>query len=125
MSHPVMKIEATGHTPSVRIENGIIEIKGRSIPEDSHDFYAPIVHLIQEYLKDPHENTVLQFHFEYINSGSKKYITNILYTFNEFYLQGKDVTILWYYDSDDESMEELGNDFQQMVNIPFRMLAVK
>ena len=120
-----MIIEATGQTPSVRIENGVIEIKGRSIPEDSHDFYAPIVHLIQEYLKDPHENTVLQFHLQYINSGSKKYITNILFTFDNFYSRGKDVTVLWYYDYDDESILELGNDFQTMVKIPFRMIEVK
>ena len=120
-----MKIEGTGNTPSVRIENGIFEIKGRSIPEDTHDFYSPIVHIIQEYLKNPHENTVLQFHLEYINSGSKKYITNILSYFNEFYLRGKDVTILWYYDFDDESMIELGNDLQAIVKIPFRMIEVK
>jgi hypothetical protein len=120
-----MNIEGTGSTPSVRIENGIFEIKGRSIPEDTHEFFSPIVHVIQDYIKNPSENTVLQFHLEYINSGSKKYITGILSTFNEFYLQGKDVLVLWHYDFDDDSMLELGNDLRAMFKIPFQIIEVK
>jgi hypothetical protein len=120
-----MKIEGTKSSPSVSIENGIFEIKGRSIPEDTHDFYSPIIHVIQDYLKNPYENTVLQFHLEYINSGSKKYITNILSTFNEYYLHGNDVKIFWHYDFDDDSMLELGHDLQSMVKIPFQLIEVK
>jgi len=102
-----MKIAGTRTSPFVRIENGTIEIKGRSIPEDSHEFYAPIMHLIQEYLKNPYENTVLRFQLDYINSGSKKYITNILTSFNDYFLRGKDVKVLWHYEKDDDSMLEL------------------
>jgi len=120
-----MKIEGTRSTPSVSIENGIIDIRGRSIPEDSHDFYSPIVHIIQEYLKDPAETTELHFQLEYINSGSKKYITNILNYFNELYLHGKDVKVYWNYDIDDESMLELGNDLQSIIDIPFNLNVVE
>ncbi len=119
-----MKIEGTRTTPSVSFENGKIEIKGRSIPEDSHDFYSPIVHVIQEYLKNPSETSELHFQLEYINSGSKKYVTNILNYFNDIYLQGKDVKVIWKYEFDDESMLDLGNDLSGMVKIPFQIIEV-
>ena len=31
--------------------------------------------------------------------------------------KGSDVTIVWYYS--DEDMQELGNDYQQIVKVPF------
>ena len=120
-----MKIEGTRTTPSVNIENGMFEIKGRSIPEDSHDFYSPITHVIQEYIKNPAETTELHFQLEYINSGSKKYITNILNYFNEMYLHGKEVQVFWNYDSDDESMLELGDDLKAMVQLPFHIIELR
>jgi hypothetical protein len=119
-----MKVEGTRTSPSVSIENGVVEVKGRSIPEDCHDFFSPIIHEVQDYLKNPPEKTLLRFHLEYINSGSKKYITNIIIQFNEIYLKGKDVKIIWNYDFDDDSIIELGSDLMGMVQIPFSMVEV-
>ena len=118
-----MKIAGTRTSPFVRIENGNFEIKGRSIPENAHEFYSPILHVIQEYLKNPYKNTVLRFQLEYINSGSKKYLINILLSFDEFYLRGNDVKIFWHYEQDDDSMLELGNDLLSMIRIPFQLIA--
>ena len=120
-----MKIEGTRSTPSVVIENGKFEIKGRSIPEDSHDFYAPIIHVIQEYLKNPAKTTELHFQLEYVNSGSKKYITNILNYFNEMHRHGKEVIVFWNYDAEDESMLELGTDLKSMIQIPFHLIEIE
>ena len=119
-----MKIEGTRTSPSVNIEKGIFEIKGRSIPEDSHDFFSPIVHEVQDYIKNPLENTILRFHLDYINSGSKKYLSNIISHFNDMYLEGKNVSIYWNYDYDDESIMELGKDLMGMTQIPFHMVEV-
>lgn len=120
-----MKIEGTRTSPFVSIENGNFEIKGKSIPEDPHEFYSPILHVIQEYLKNPYKNTVLRFQLDYINSGSKKYLINILLSFNEFYLRGNDVKIFWHYEMDDDSILDLGNDLRSMIRIPFQLIEVK
>jgi len=114
-----MNIEGTRSTPSIHIEPGRIEIKGRSIPEDSFEFYNPVMHAIMDYFNQSEDKTELHFHLEYINSGSKKMITNILSACNDFYLKGKNIRIQWNYDTDDESMEELGSDFSSMLQIPF------
>jgi len=119
-----MDIEGTRTTPFVHFEPGKIEIKGRSIPEDSFEFYNPVLHAVDEYFKSGDARTEIHFHLEYINSGSKKFITNILGNCNKHFLNGRNIVIQWFYDSDDESMQELGIDLKVMIQIPFNMFAV-
>jgi hypothetical protein len=120
-----MIIEGTKTTPSIRIEKGLIEIKGRSIPEDAFDFYSPILNNIQSNQPFTNGKTEIRLHLEYINSGSKKFVSNILGVLNDMYLQGKDMIIYWYYDYDDDSMLDLGNDFRSLIEIPFHVIEVK
>lgn len=119
-----MKIEGTRTTPYVCIEPGIITVKGRSIPEDTFEFYNPVLIAIQEYFNSTELKTVMHFHLEYINSGSKKFITNILAVCNESYQKGRSIMVQWHYDFDDESMQELGNDLREMLQIPFHLIEV-
>jgi hypothetical protein len=119
-----MNIEGTRSTPYISIGPGRIEIKGRSIPENTYEFYSPVIHAINDYFLKTELKTEMHFHLEYINSGSKKLITNILVSCNDFYQAGKNITIQWHYDSDDESMQELGNDLRSMLEIPFYLDAV-
>ena len=46
-----LSIEGTAKTPSVKFDghDGVIEIKGRSIPENSIEFYKPLVEWLEEY----------------------------------------------------------------------------
>ncbi len=120
-----MHIEGTKTTPSISTGDGVFEIKGRSIPEDAFEFYSPLLREVQAYIGDPESKTEIRFHLEYINSGSKKYITNFLARLNEFYLEGNDAIIYWHFDYDDESMQELGNDLRSMIQIPFHIIEVK
>lgn len=120
-----MNIEGTSSTPSIHIEPGRIQIKGRSIPEDSFAFYKPVLQAIHEYFKNTEVKTEMLFHLEYINSGSKKFISNILGICNDYYQKGRDITIQWNYDFDDESMEELGNDLRVVLQIPFNLKEVR
>jgi len=119
-----MHIEGTRTSPSIDVKDGVFEIKGRSIPEDAYEFYAPLLRELSLYIENPITKTEVQFHLEYINSGSKKYITNFLAKLNEFYHKGNEVIVYWHYDYDDESMQELGNDLRSMIQIPFHIVEV-
>ncbi len=114
-----MNIEGTRSTPSILIEPGKIEIKGRSIPEDSAEFYEPVLKTIHEYFRNKVVVTEIHFHLEYINSGSKKYLTNILNVCAEAHRKGNEIRVIWYFDYDDESMEDLGNDLKKIIDLPF------
>ena len=38
---------------------------------------------------------------------------------------GNDIMIKWYYEEDDEDMLEAGEDYQSIINIPFKMIEVE
>lgn len=115
-------IEETKITPFISIEKGKIIIKGRSIPEDSFEFYEPILKACTEYVENPPQNTEITIHLDYVNSGSKKFLTNILSVFEGSYLQGNNYQINWHYDVDDESIHDLGNDLKGIIKVPFQII---
>ena len=115
-------VEETKITPFISIEKGKVMIKGRSIPEDSFEFYEPVIKACQDYVLNPAPNTEINIYLDYVNSGSKKFLTNILSVFEGSYLQGNNYNISWYYDIDDESIHDLGNDLKSIIKIPFQVI---
>lgn len=111
-------VDETKTTPFVLIDHGEITIKGRSIPEDSLEFYDPVLEACRKYVENPAKHTTVSIHLEYVNSGSKKYLTNILNILEKSYLEGYGYDITWTHDSDDEAMLDLGNDIKGIIKIP-------
>ena len=54
-------IEGTPKTPTVKFDStaGVFEIKGRSIPENSVEFYKPLVDWLDNYKESPLAKTVV------------------------------------------------------------------
>lgn len=113
----------TKTTPYVLIDQGEITIKGRSIPEDSFEFYEPVLDACSKYINKPAKHTKVNIHLEYVNSGSKKYLTNILTILETSYLDGYGYDLTWTYESDDEAMHDLGKDLKSIVKIPITIKA--
>ncbi len=113
----IINLEGTEDTPKILLdkENGIFEISGRSLPEDSAEFYQPILDWIATYGEDPNAATLFTFKLEYFNTASSKLILDVLSALED--IDG--VTIDWYFHEDDEDMEEAGEEFSELVEIPF------
>ena len=111
-------------TPGFAIKDGTIRFTGKSIPEDAYSFYTPIVDSINKYLENPEPKTTLSFNLEYINSSSKKIITNILKIFEQASENGFQMEVDWHYEADDESIFDLGQDLQSIVQIPFHFTEI-
>ncbi len=114
-------INRTINTPEVLIQPGKVEIKGRSIPEDSFEFYIPVIEYITNYLKLDVAKTEVVVYLEYINSSSKKFLTAILNLFEKSYLNGNEIYVIWQYDEDDEAIYELGNDIKSFIKLPIQL----
>jgi hypothetical protein len=110
-------IQGTDETASILLdkENGRFEITGRSLPEDSAEFFDPILAWVKEYRKDPNPVTEFVFKLDYFNTASSKFIQDMLALLENT----PGVKVVWYYFEDDESMEEAGNEFSEFVNLPF------
>jgi hypothetical protein len=113
----ILNLEGTADTPKIILDkgNGIFEISGRSLPEDSVEFYRPVLEWISGYAKAPNANTHFSFKLEYFNTSSSKLILDVLSALEEI----KGMEIEWYYAEDDEDMEEAGKEFSELVEIPF------
>jgi hypothetical protein len=121
-----INIEGSPKTPSIKfdVEKGILEIKGRSIPENSIEFYKPLVDWLDEYSKDPVNKTQVNIHLEYFNTSSSKCILDVFKKLEAIHKAKHDVSIFWYYEEDDEDMLEAGEDYESIIRIPFKMIEI-
>ncbi|HUX54442.1 MAG TPA: DUF1987 domain-containing protein [Williamwhitmania sp.] len=121
-----MNIEGTPKTPTITLnpESGIIEIKGRSIPENSIEFYKPIVDWLEDYAKAPKEKTVVNIQLEYFNTSSSKCILDVFKKLENLKKGKNDIVVNWYYEEDDEDMLEAGEDYESIIKVPFKMIEI-
>jgi hypothetical protein len=106
--------------------NGVLEIYGRSWPEDVIETYQPALDWYAEYKKNPAPNTKVIFKLEYFNTSSSKMIYDILADLAEFKKQGHNIEIEWYYEEDDPDMESVGETYQQMFpELPIKIIPIK
>lgn len=112
-----LHIPETDETPLITFDKstGTFEISGRSLPEDSAEFFDPVLDWVRDYAKDPNPVTEFIFRLDYINTASSKFFQDMITL-----LEGvPNVKITWYYLEDDESMEELGQEFSEIIDVPF------
>lgn len=117
----IIKIEGTEDTPSIELNTsvGIFEISGRSLPEDCAEFYKPVLGWLDEYVKKPIDKTHFEIKLEYFNTASSKVILDILSRIEKLGDSGKEYKVIWYYHEDDEDMQEAGEEFSELVEVPF------
>jgi len=121
-----ISIEGTSKTPTVSLdpESGTIEIKGRSIPENSIEFYRPLVEWLDEYAKNPQKKTTVNVQLEYFNTSSSKCILDIFKKLESLKKARNEIIINWYYEEDDEDMLEAGEDYESIIRVPFKMIEI-
>jgi hypothetical protein len=122
-----IQIEGTPKTPTVNFDAnaGKIEVKGRSIPENSIEFYKPLVDWLEQYSSSPKPKTEVNIQLEYFNTSSSKCILDVFKKLESIHKSGHEVLINWFYEEDDEDMLEAGEDYQSIIRIPFKMIEIE
>jgi hypothetical protein len=120
-------LEGSAKTPSVTFNagEGKLELKGRSIPENSVEFYKPLNDWIDSYGSSPKAATVVDIKLEYFNTSSSKCILDLFKKLEGINGKGTEVSINWYFEEDDEDMEEAGEDYQAIISLPFKIIEVE
>ena len=121
-----INLEGTPKTPSVKFdaESGVMEIKGRSIPENSIEFYKPLVDWLEDYAKNPLKKTQVNVQLEYFNTSSSKCILDVFKKLETISKGKSEVVVNWYYEEDDEDMLEAGEDYESIIRVPFKMIQI-
>ncbi|HCT30505.1 MAG TPA: nuclear pore complex subunit [Bacteroidales bacterium] len=120
-----IKIMGTDDTPTVILdaENEVFEISGRSLPEDVTAFYEPIIRWLDDYATSPNAKTIFTFKLVYFNTASSKLLLDILMKLEQMHEDGKEMLIRWYYPEDDEDMQEAGEEYADIVDVPFEQVS--
>lgn len=120
-----IKIKGSDDTPNVILDkdNEIFEISGRSLPEDVAAFYEPILEWLDGYAEDPVAKTVFNFKLEYFNTASSKLLLDVLLKLEDMYDDGKEILVRWHFPDDDEDMEEAGEEYADIVEVPFEQVS--
>ena len=121
-----LEITETSTTPTIKFNatTGICEIKGKSNPANTIDFYKMLYDYIDEYSKVPAALTDVHIQFDYFNTSTSKCILTAFRKFETILREGHNVVINWYFEKGDEDMLEAGNDFQSVIHVPFKLVEI-
>jgi SiaC family regulatory phosphoprotein len=118
-------IAATTRTPAVTFDftQHHLKIKGESYPEDVTEFYGPVFTALDTYLTKLGKGSC-RFDFEliYLNSSSAKAVMMLMDKLEAAAKKGASVEVYWYYDKEDDTMQELGEEFgEDLENAKFHL----
>lgn len=107
-----LKIESTKYTPEIDLDaDGIISVVGKSYPENTFEFYDPMMIWIDTYFKTtPAEKTVVNMEIIYFNSSSSKLFFDFFDLLEEK-SSNNTIEINWIFDKENETAQEAGEDF--------------
>ena len=94
-----------------------LELVGRSISENPELIFTHLDEWITDHFSKS-DGLNVNIRLEYINSGSSKYLYEILLKLTEIRESGKVVKLKWLYEEDDEAMLELGEHYRNNAHIP-------
>lgn len=113
-------IEPTKYTPEIRFDAGthLLEIRGETYPENTAEFYAPIFKWLEEYLAEASNDAItVNLEINYFNSSSSKVLMDMFDKFESASNGGKQISLNWIYDRENESALEYGEEFREDLEI--------
>lgn len=117
--------EGTYRTPVVICDSdlGLIDIRGKSTPENTYSFYQPMAEWIVQYISEPAKETTVNIELEYVNTSSSKWLYSIFKELAKLNTKEDSKLIInWFYS--DEDIEEVGKDLASMLNLQMNFVEV-
>lgn len=108
-------IPATATSPEVdfRFSADRLALVGESYPENAAAFYGPLLEALRDYLAEARGRSIeVRVELKYFNSSSTKALFNIFELLHAA-TGANEVKLHWYYDEEDETILEFGNDLHE------------
>jgi len=121
-----LNIEETIDSPKILLdaENSTFLIDGPSYPEDAYDVYDNVLDWVKQKDYPLNGELICHFKFKVLSSASRKMVYEILLELEKIHLANGGILIHWHFEKFDEDMLEVGEDFSEIVNIPFKLLPI-
>ncbi|RLD50114.1 MAG: hypothetical protein DRI94_09530 [Bacteroidetes bacterium] len=119
-----MIIKKTSGSPYVKLsaEECCFEIKGNSFSNIINEIYEKILTWIDEEMPKIDCAIDCIFKFNVSNSVTYKNILIMMTKFVKLKEQGQKINIIWYYNKDEEDSLAIGEDIEELFNLPVQFI---
>ncbi|OYD22604.1 biofilm regulation phosphoprotein SiaC [Oceanimonas baumannii] len=119
-----LTITGTDSTPEIICdpEQGSVTMKGDSYPENSFEFFYDVITWVEQYLES-NKALQVQLHLVYMNTSSVKAMMDIFDMLEAAFEKQQTVAVQWFFDPENERVEELAEEFREDCSFPFEVLA--
>ena len=120
-----IKLAGSFQAPTVTLDAkaGIFELKGICFLTNAYEFFFPILAWLDEYEKHPNPVSVFVFDFTYVNTASQKMLFEILKKLNRMKEDGKNISIEWFFEENDDDLKSLGDDLLSLTKVPYKTIS--
>ena len=116
-----LEIAEGGNTPYILLDPvaGVYKIEGKSFPEDSKEFYRPVIDWLDQMKRELPASFELHFNLFYLSSSSIISVKQILLKLAEYQAAGTQIRVVWSYDEDDDDIKKTGEDYMKITKLNF------
>ena len=120
-----LNIEPTKTTPEVKYDETTFKfsISGHSYPENSVEFYQPIIEWIRHWMEEKPSEAKVIFKLEYFNTSSSKSLLDIFDVIEDGHTDGVNIKVEWHYQEEDDDMRDSGEDFAEDLTLPIELVS--
>ena len=121
-----LEIAATGTTPAIRFsaQTGVLEIRGESYPENAFAFFEPPITWLRRFLDETDHPVRVDVEVAYMNTSSIRAMVDMLDLLEQAHLFGRDVTVRWLHDEENERALDMGEEFKEDLTLSFEIVAL-
>ncbi len=105
-------------------ENGQLTMSGESYPENTFEFYAPIISWLKTFIAEKDLAITLNLELAYLNTGSVKCLMDIFDLLEDAFQEGRKISVIWRYHQKNSRALETAEEFSEDLTLPFQIEAL-
>ena len=119
-----LNIPGTQSTPAITADAdaGVLVMRGDSYPENSFELFGPVIEWVEAYLLGSAGPLSRELELLYLNTSSIKSVMDIFDLLEAAHGKGRQVSVTWFYDSRNERVGELAEEFKEDCTFPFSVV---
>ncbi len=120
-----LNIPQSNSSPAIRASwaDGVVTMKGDSYPENSFELFQPLIDWVDSYLKTAGRALHSELELLYLNTSSIRALMDVLDMLEGAHVGGGRVSARWSYDSANERVGDLAEEFKEDCTFPFEIVA--
>lgn len=124
MTMTELNIPGTQSSPAIQgdWDAGLLAMQGDSYPENSFELFGQVIDWVERFLREAGRPLQLELRLLYLNTSSIKALMEIFDLLEDAHRDGLPVSVNWHYDSRNERVAELAEEFREDCSFPFAIL---